>query len=301
MKRANWIAAAAGTLIAAGVQAQDTKNIRPMTREDATTLNFDKDTVGKLPPGWKAAESVTEKAPGRGEDPLNPASPAPMEPGKPAPAAPKEPGKAPEPDRGLMKSMWAVVADPTAPTTPNVLELTGSVQAENGYNICIYERQSSKDVDLSAKLRANTGQIAQGGGIAWRVRSPNSFYACDYNPMDGKFRVYKVVEGKTHELAAADFKGAGPDASTWYTLNARMTGDQITCAINGQELLHASDTTIKDAGHVAVWARGDAGSSFDDVSIRKAAGETTDATPATEPRPASEPRPPSEPKPPKDD
>lgn len=280
MKQAKtiWIAAAAGTLLCAAAQAQDTKDARPMTHDESGTINFDKDTVGKLPAGWKAAESRAEKAPGKSDDPAKPGDPG------------KEPGRAPAPG-GMLKAIWAVASDPTAPTTPNVLELTGSVQAENGYNICICEKHSMKDVDLTAKLRANTGRQAQGGGLAWRVRNPENFYACAYNPSDGKFQVFKVTDGRTQELGAAEFKGSGPGASTWYTVSAKMTGDTITCSINGQELLHATDATIKDAGHIGVWARGDAGTSFDDVAINKA-GEGEKEPKGI--RPKDEPKPPKE-------
>lgn len=263
------IAAIAGTLICAGLGAQPPEAVKPEAikpapaamHEDGTVLNFDKDQAGKLPAGWKAARS-----PGQTDPAGDPAG---------DPAKSKDPIKA----TGGLKALWTVSPDPTAPSSPNVMEIIGSTQAINGYNICICEKHSHKDVDLTAKLRGNTGKIEQGGGIAWRVRNPENFYACAYNPADGKFKVFKVIDGKAQELGAADFKGSGPDASTWYAVSARMTGDTISCSINGQELLHATDTTLKDAGHIALWTRGDAATSFDDVMIKGAGEQKKDMPP----------------------
>ncbi len=220
-----------------------------MAHEEGATLNFDKDQAGKLPMGWKAGESPTKALPGG------------------------DPAKDPPKDGGGLRALWTVSPDPTAPSSPNVLEILGSTQGVNGYNICICERHSHKDVDLTARLRGNTGKIEQGGGVAWRVRNADNFYGCAYNPADGKFRVFKVIDGREQELGTADFKGSGPDASTWYTINARMSGDTITCSINGQELLHATDATLKDAGHIGLWARADAATSFDDVMVKAAGGQ----------------------------
>ena len=92
----------------------------------------------------------------------------------------------------------------------------------------------------------------------------NEFFVSSYQ----KVATFKIVGGQSQELGSANFPGSGPGASTWYTLGARMIGDTITCSINGQELLHATDTTFKDRGHVALWTKADASSSFDDVVIK---------------------------------
>lgn len=272
------LAALAGTLFCAALSAQppaeprkpieSSKPAPSAIREEGTTLNFDKDQAGKLPPGWKVGQSPSKADPA--------ADPA----GDPA----KEPGKPTDPGKSVLKALWTVSPDPTAPTSPNTLELIGSSQGLNGYNICICEKHSHKDVDLTAKLHGNTGKIEQGGGIAWRVRNAENFYACAYNPADGKFKVFKVIDGRTQELGSADFKGSGPDASTWYTVSARMTGDTISCSINGQELLHTSDSALKDSGHIALWARGDAATSFDDVMIKGASESKKDIKEGIPPR-----------------
>jgi hypothetical protein len=257
---------------------------RRMSNEPMT-MNFDRDTPGKAPAGWRVVNSRTDK-PGepRGIEPRKPGEPdLPGGPGPDRPGAPEEKPSTPQkigeqprtdqPDtKAGEKSGWLVTADPTAPSAPNILQLTSPKRQVNGYNLIICEHHTLSDADVTTKLRAETGAANQGGGLAWRIRDAENFYACSYNPMDGKLRAFRVSNGKATEIGSADFKGSGPDASTWYTLGARMNGDAITCSINGQELLNTRDTAIKDAGRIGLWARNDAASSFDDVTVNKALG-----------------------------
>jgi hypothetical protein len=214
-------------------------------------MNFDKDPVGKLPAGWKAA--------------------------------------GPMPAGGA--TAWSVAADPTAPSSPNVLELTTPGTDPSGFNLCYAQQHSMKDVDLTAKLRANGGKTAQGGLVAFRIKSPDTYYACGIDPQEGKLHVYKVMDGKSSDLKTVDFKGAGPGGSTWYTVRARMIGDTITCWVDGREMATATDSAIKEAGHIGVATRSDATTSFDDVKAIKVGGEGKDETkrPPDAPKPSPKP------------
>lgn len=313
--RAMLVAAAAGTILVAGGAGQPEKqpgqpgqpsqpDRKPIPQPDNTrqpdkrmmnepmTINFDRDTPGKAPAGWKVVNTRTDKPADKSEprgieprkpgEPELPGGPGPDKPGAPEekPTTPQKPGEQPaapgrtdqpdmkSPDTGD-RSGWQVTADPTAPSAPNILQLASPRRQVNGYNLIICERHNMADADLTTKMRAETGAANQGGGLAWRIRDGENFYACSYNPVDGKLRAFRVSNGRSTEIGSADFKGSGPDASTWYTLGARMNGDAITCSINGQELLHTRDTAIKDSGRIGLWARGDAAGSFDDVTVNK--------------------------------
>lgn len=128
--------------------------------------NFDKDSTGQMPPGWKIGYT-------------NPAE-----------------GKA----------VWAVAEDPTAPSPPYVLSLTKSESADRVFNLAIAEKASFKDVDLTVKIKANNGKEDQGGGLVWRYKDENNYYICRVNPLENNFRLYKVVEGKRTQLQSADVK-----------------------------------------------------------------------------------------------
>jgi len=184
--------------------------------------NFDKDAVGKSAEGWKIV------------------SPSPVE----------------------GKSAWTVAADPSAPTPPNVLSLAMPEGADGGYNLAIVEKVAVKDVDLRVKLKAKGGKVDQGGGLVWRYKDEKNYYVCRINPLEGNYRVYKVVDGKRTQLQTAD---VNIESGKWYNLRAEMSGNQITCYLDTKKLLEASDDTFKDAGLVGVWTKADAATSFDDM------------------------------------
>ncbi len=187
---------------------------------------FDKDSVGKEPAGWKVA------------------SPSPVE----------------------GKSAWTVVADPSAPSAPNVYSLTAPTTGDDAaFNVAMVERVAVGDLDLSVKLKANGGKADQGGGLIWRCKDEKNYYICRINPLESNYRVYKVVDGKRTQLQSADVK---TEAGKWYTLRAEMIGNKITCSLDGKKLLEASDDTFKEPGKIGLWTKADAATSFDNVIVQ---------------------------------
>ena len=182
------------------------------------------------------------------------------------------------------KAVWAVSEDPTAPSPPYVLSLTKTESAARIFNLAIAEKPAFKDVDLSVKIKANSGKEDQGGGLVWRYKDENNYYICRVNPLENNYRVYKVVEGKRTQLQSAD---ANTETGKWHTLRAVMTGNQITCYVDGKKVLEATDDTFKDAGRVGLWTKADAASSFDNLVVREgkataehAGGQKPGETPA---------------------
>lgn len=164
---------------------------------------------------------------------------------------------------------WTVEADPAAPSKPNVL----SLKTENGnatFNLAIIEKVKAKDVDVSVKLRGNTGEEDQGGGLMWRVKDENNYYVCRINPLENNYRVYKVVDGKRKQIQSANCE---TPTGKWFTVRAAMVGDQITCYVDGKKLLDVKDETFKEAGMIGLWTKADASSSFDDLVVRAPKGK----------------------------
>ena len=156
---------------------------------------------------------------------------------------------------------WTVEADGAARSKPNVF----NVKTSNGnatFNLALLEKAVYRDLYLTVKIRGNTGEDDQGGGLIWRCKDENNYYLCRINPLESNFRVYKVVDGKRIELQSADFE---TPAGQWHSLRVRMKGDQIACYCNGEKWLEVKDDTFKDAGMIGLWTKSDASSSFDDL------------------------------------
>jgi len=165
---------------------------------------------------------------------------------------------------------WQVVADPAAPTKPNVLSITKIQDASGGvFNLFWTKDIPFKDGMIEVKVRANTGWMDQGGGLMWRVVDAKNYYVARGNPMESNFRLYVVKDGVRKQLAGAE--NLGIKTGEWFTMRIVHRGDQIEGYLNGKKLLDAADKTFADAGGVGFWTKADAASSFDDLVVQPAA------------------------------
>jgi len=164
---------------------------------------------------------------------------------------------------GPKLGVWQVAADSTAPSKPNVLALSTD-EPKATFNVALFQPMAYKDLDLRVRIKANSGQVDQAGGLVWRCNDENNYYICRINPLEDNFRVYKVVDGKRSQLQSTEFKA---ETGKWYHVRAVMVGDQITCYVDGKKYLDVKDDTFKDAGLVGLWTKADASSSFDDLAV----------------------------------
>jgi hypothetical protein len=166
---------------------------------------------------------------------------------------------------------WAVAADAAAPSPPQVLRMPHAKSPSKTYNLAVLDEASFTDVTVSARVRADAGEEDQGGGVVWRLVDADNYYICRLNPLEGNFRVYKVVAGVRTQLHTADLEA---DEGRWYVVSARMVGDHIECAVDGKALLQATDATFRGAGKVGLWTKADAATSFDDFTAAAASPQT---------------------------
>jgi hypothetical protein len=165
---------------------------------------------------------------------------------------------------------WTVEADANATSKPNVL----NVKTANGnatYNLALLEKTRYRDLNLTVKIRGNTGNDDQGGGLVWRCKDENNYYVCRINPIENNYRVYKVIDGKRTMLQSVDFE---TPAGQWFVLRVTMKGDTITCYCDGKKWLEVKDATFKDAGMIGLWTKADACTSFDNLQSYPIAGGT---------------------------
>jgi 3-keto-disaccharide hydrolase len=199
--------------------------VEPFAAEELT-MSFDDVAQGKLPTGWKI-------------DATNP---------------------------GGRLAEWSVAADATAPSKPNVLtvktvhDTLGSV-----FNLCWTRDIAFQDGEIEVKVRANTGEEDQGGGLIWRARDANNYYIACYNPLENNFRLYYVKNGNRTQIASA--RGINIKAGEWFSIKLIQHGAKIDGYLNGKKYLEATDETFKEAGGVGFWTKADAASSFDDLKV----------------------------------
>jgi hypothetical protein len=162
-------------------------------------------------------------------------------------------------------SVWRVTTDRTAPSKSGAV-LTQTAKGPKAlFNLCIAPDVAGKDVEISVAFKAVAGDVDQGGGVVWRYQDANNYYVARMNPLEGNFRVYKVIAGKRVEL---DSKEDLPvKKGTWHTLKVRHAGEQIECFLDGKKELEAKDGDIAKTGGVGLWTKADAVTSFDELQI----------------------------------
>jgi hypothetical protein len=162
-------------------------------------------------------------------------------------------------------SIWKVVADDTAPSKSGYV-LAQTAESPNPYfNICVADDTNYKDLELSVAFKAMRGSNDQGGGLVWRFRDGDNYYICRMNPLEDNFRVYRVVNGKRHQLETKE--GLTVKAGEWHKIKVEMEGDHIECYLDGQKLLDVKDDTFKEPGKVGLWSKSDAQTHFDNFEV----------------------------------
>ena len=161
-------------------------------------------------------------------------------------------------------SVWKVQEDESARAGANVLTQTSSEGPNPLFNLCVADKTSYKNVDLTVSFKAITGNIDQGGGPVWRYKDENNYYIARMNPLEDNFRVYKVVDGRRRQLDSSDMKAS---AGKWHTIRVVHKGNHMQCYLNGKVHLDVKDETFADAGKIGLWTKADAVTSFDKLSV----------------------------------
>lgn len=159
---------------------------------------------------------------------------------------------------------WAVMADLTAPSKPNVVAQTSTDKTDYRFPLLIADEGSFRDLDLSVKFKAVSGSVDQAAGLVFRLKDPNNYYIVRANALEDNYRLYHVVDGRRRQFAGANFK-VTPGA--WHELRVETVGNKITCYYDGVKKIGASDDTFKDAGKVGLWTKADSVMYFDDLRV----------------------------------
>jgi len=162
------------------------------------------------------------------------------------------------------ESRWEVVADPTAPSKPNVVAQTSTDKTDYRFPLLIADEGSFRDVDLTVKFKAISGNIDQAGGLVFRMKDPNNYYIVRANALEDNYRLYHVIDGRRRQFAGANFKVT---PGVWHEFRVEAVGNKFSCYYDGAKKIDATDDTFKDAGKVGLWTKADSVTYFDDLKV----------------------------------
>lgn len=162
------------------------------------------------------------------------------------------------------KANWVVEADSSAPSKPNVIAQTSNDKTDYRFPLLIADEGSFKDLELSVKFKAISGEVDQGAGLVFRLKDPNNYYLVRANALEGNYRLYHVINGKREQFAGSNFKVASGE---WHELKVECVGNKITCYYDNEKKIEATDDTFKEAGKVGLWTKADSVIYFDDLTV----------------------------------
>ena len=163
---------------------------------------------------------------------------------------------------GFGSPQWAVVADPTAPSPPNVLKQSGA----GAYPWAVKKDISLSDGFVETRFKSVSGKEDQAGGIVWRWQSGRTYYVARANANENNVSLYYTTLGIRSTIKYVD---APVPRNVWHTLRAEFSGKKIRVLLNGRLYIEAEDENIREAGAVGVWTKADSVTLFDDFSYGK--------------------------------
>src|SRR5439155_11999130 len=160
---------------------------------------------------------------------------------------------------GKGEAKWAIVADDSAPSRPNVLKQSG----EATYPVCIKDHTSLKDGFVEVKFKPVSGKEDQAGGVIWRCKDADNYYIARANALEDNVTIYHTIKGRRSEKKRTEMKVSSHE---WHTLRVDFQGNHFTVTFDGKKAIEWDDETFKDAGKVGVWTKADSVTLFDDFN-----------------------------------
>ena len=160
--------------------------------------------------------------------------------------------------RGAPK--WAVEAEPSAPSPPQVLRQSAS----GTFPWCVNKNVSLVDGFVEVKFRPEQGREDQAGGLVWRWKNGDNYYVARGNALENNVSLYYTANGKRNTIKYVD---APVQANVWHTLRVEFSGTRIQVSLDGKTYIEQEDGHIQGPGAVGVWTKADSVTAFDDFSF----------------------------------
>jgi hypothetical protein len=157
------------------------------------------------------------------------------------------------------------VEDASAPSGGKVLAQTSIDKTSSRFPLCVYERLTASDVEVSVRFKPVSGTVDQAAGLVARYRDRNNYYIARANALEHNVRLYKVERGKRTQVAGVDVK---VPANAWQTLTLALEGSHVRVSLNDHLLFEADDRTFSNAGMVGLWTKADSVTYFDDLTVK---------------------------------
>jgi len=160
---------------------------------------------------------------------------------------------------------WQILKDQTAATQPYVLAQVSVDPTDTQPPLAILDDPSTRDADVSVRLKPVSGTNGLAGGVVWRYHDQNNYYLVQASAADNNVAVFKVENGRRIPLLAG-VKHPIP-ANSWSILKVSVRGPRFQVFVDHRRVLEGQDKTFPGAGRVGLWTKTDSVVYFDDFRI----------------------------------
>ena len=162
-------------------------------------------------------------------------------------------------DTGFGSPKWAVSADPSALSKPNVLLQSGSGR----YPWAVNKRIRMTDGFVETRFKAISGKTDSAAGVVWRWADGNTYYVARANANENNVALYYTTWGIRSTIKYVDAPVA---RNEWQTLRVEFQGTRIRVILNSKTVIELDDDHINKPGTVGVWTKEDSVTAFDNFS-----------------------------------
>ena len=162
-------------------------------------------------------------------------------------------------------SGWEIRKDQTAPTQPYVLAEVSADPAETRSPLAILNDPSTRDADVSVRIKPISGREGMAGGVVWRYRDENNYYLARANASENTVSVFKIENGRRIPIMAG-VKHAIP-SNAWSILKISSRGTRFQVFVDHRRVLEGQDKTFSAPGKVGLWTLADSVIYFDDFRV----------------------------------
>ena len=170
---------------------------------------------------------------------------------------------------------WIIQHDPTAPSRPNVLAQFSKGGLRYRFPLCLLDRITCVDGDISVKIKILSGRDDQDAGVVFRAVDQDNYYLVRASAREHNIVMFRVKDG---HFAPIRVNGARIGAygvlhpvriGDWNLLRVTYKGGQTSVYFNHRKAFDASDNNLTAPGRVGVWTNADTIAYFDDFRIDK--------------------------------
>jgi len=132
------------------------------------------------------------------------------------------------------------------------------------FPLLIYEKETFRDFEFTARFKTVRGAVEQMAGLAFRIQNETNYYVVRASVLGNTFRFYKVVDGQRGEVIGPEIK---IPSGVWNEMTVRCKGNEIRCLLNGEEAIPALQDNTFQTGKIGFWTKSDSVTYFLDAKV----------------------------------